>query len=641
MWISGRAIRAFFGRRHTSRVVSRFRSSAYCRESIALIKHGLMILLLLVAATQLVERFHWFTGTDEFFARQVAVKSAPPQLDFVEPTQVTILEVSAQARLTDFEETGELTAAIADRTRGVRPTRRAQVAKLLSRLAIYLGPPDAGASIPNSELPSVIGIDVDLAPLENDRSDQHEKEMIDALDRLRDLADVVVVSFDRHLPEARTRRNQFMEKAGCRSNLPKVSSVKRDGVAGRRPLHDLYFASPVLFTARSEAPLHFPGEAGPHTLARNDLPAIFPSIGGLMSLLLHKRDPRPEAEESLTAFCDQAIAALSGRPGYPSTLQDSLAKESDSISTLKQIREHYQWWRYNWRIMDGPLIDRVSISSIEDLSIRPNSPNQVNEDQRTEDLTRQTRLRASSAIIVSIAGSGTNDQYFVPYAYVHRTSGAELHGLEILSRRNKMQEGGLDLFVDIALGMLFVILSALVIPAIKRITRILPQIGIIVSIFFPLCAGMFLAWLSIHVARWTLAYDNWINPIYVIAGLALHAYLEAWNSKQSGHGDLSWCQALSFRFDRLGQVFHDHRIGSLSERSGVLRILDAQFVVLASWAIWLGALVPTVLEEDAGLSLRGASLVLGAITIYCAVCALRQRNAMERIEHGRPIETGA
>ncbi len=581
-----------------------------------LVKHGLPAFMFLLALTVLIEHSEQAPAVDALFARYVAEKSSLPLDDRVVEPRVTVVEISAPLRLKQFEAMRAMSDSTAERMDGVRPTDRRQVAGYLRRIAALISDPELASEL------KVIGIDVDLAPLEDADTDGGEAQVRDAVNELRKVAPIVLVAFDRPT-EDRHARNRFMRAMDCRAD---EAAERPDGS------HALYFASPALFTARDEAPLRFPHErrrdGGGGEASAGDgnasLPDVFPSLGALMHLV-SSADDGARSNESLTLLCRQARRAAVSPDGDQSILQDELRVADRNPKAVAAVQRQYEKRMYNWRLLDKSSAGQITIDRLEQLVDGPNDD--ALQTRRLRSLGE--RMTAGPGLILAIASGGSNDRYYLPYAYRDWVDGATVHAMEMISRTEgfEIDEKWLGaLAFDLLVGSIFIVVTAFSIPFLEPRVKSAPFLGSVLMTVLPLLVAWPLVLLSIRFCSYELDRCRWCNPCFVIGGLALHAYLEAHAGTAHSHRPASLVSALSFRIDRLRRTFRDHRARAAGGGRALAPLFDSLLTVSACWLAWLWALHIVFAEYPGAAPAVVAALL---VTVACAVLALTKSSKSE------------
>lgn len=490
----------------------------YLRGAVRSIRHGFPATLLFLAASQIVEDFEPLAFVNAEVTRAVIARRTPGQDELrvhddekkPGPT-LQQLEIGAPLRVASFEQRDA--GSEVNRVGGVAPIRRGEMARVLSALAGRLPAFDPAQ-------PRTVAIDVDLAPLgAGATSEAEETAMNEAIEALRQRAHVVAIVLDRNTDGDIERRDKFMARHCSRLVGPTNAAV--GGV---------FFASPRLFHRVGEYPLTFPAQRldSKHAAA-GDWPQWFPSLGNLMHLL---RQPEAlgnlERKRSLTLMCEQVHANLAAARRHP-LLEDGFQAQTAALL------QAYDAERFNWRLLDSTAMRYSVIDSVEAIGQR----------ESLED-----RLFKPAVLLLSIDGGGRHDKFDIAGISPEPVSGATLHGLQAQSLDLPLEErqwqGAL---IDFAIGLSFAFLWALVSPGLRSLRGIMPIAGSWLSALTPplLAYGVMCA--SLQVAAWLTSFDIWINPAYIILGLAIDTYLEGWRQEAEARGaDASIAQGLRYAF---------------------------------------------------------------------------------------------
>lgn len=526
---------------------------------------GAWVALILIAVTQIVHALHLFDRADAIFLKEVMrVRAlhdfgAPPAPPATPRPPVHLLEVVPEAKLRDLEQHGEVARTTLLRLGAVRPIDRGALADLLRRLAHRLPAPADGRPLP------VVAIDVDLAPLElgGDRRERvgDGDAMRQALAELRRKADVVAIALDRADDAERARRNRFIVEAGCSRAVPTPADPPRRPAGSAAAPGGLYFASPRLFMRSGDYPIEFlhriAGAASGQPVASGQA-ALFPSLGTLLHALTHapQQPPDPAEREALTLLCEQAHAAQAGDrqpdPVPVRFLEDRLAAASGA-SELDHWLNGYRREYLNWALLDPGLIRTTmvytpwSIADCREVACaRPPAAA-----DRT--LAQETRLgddwfvapataAAPLLLLLAIDGGPGFDKFGAASPTGEPVSGATLHALQALSLGTPLRTGlPIDLPAPLPTrlpaGLLADALFAAAFIAVWEAVRWLrqwagaaafPRLDRAATAVAALLLAGGLAWASLRAAAWAVGWGFWFNPLYLLLGLTLHAYAEAW-----------------------------------------------------------------------------------------------------------------
>lgn len=501
--------------------------------------HGLTALALTMAASTLIEESKLLDGFEDAVVREVArQRSLKDELKAPTPNELQVqqLEISAQFRVTQLEQRDGVDSVI-QRLGGVAPIDRGRMAEVLTALAERL-PVRA-----MDGRPPVVAIDVDLAPLEGDAtSNQQREQMLKALAHLRAKAHVIAVVLPRagDPPSGRQARNCFMRQAACtRLAGPDASGRVADSQCPMLPTEQsagpngLFFASPRLFHQTGSYPTKYPYRlkssvdrgAGPAAL-----PPYFPSLGTLIQqqhkhgvahtipvaqpLTDEQARHATDARLSLTAMCEQAHAPQEGLV----LLEDRMAgAEAESIA------KSYEEQRYSWRLLDDPRLQHTVIDSVA--AIRDPS-------------ALDAAALARPVMLLGIDGGTSYDKFGVAGISSQSISGAGLHALQAVSiewQPNALVQKFAGIVVDVGLGVAYSLSWLLLYQALLRPLRArMPVIGGWLVAAAPLLLGVALIWLCFKLVAIGMEIDLWINPIYIVAGLLLGIYADAWNDSEPG-----------------------------------------------------------------------------------------------------------
>lgn len=507
--------------------------------------HHIPAALLLTFLTAALHVLHPMEWADAFFMRWVVQSRADEVGRGVEmgrlEDRIHLLEVSAGMRLRSLElpDHWALDDAAVRRLEGIRPIDRAAMADLLERLALRLGPPGSACSRAENR---VLVIDVDLAPLDaSPESLRQRARMIAALEHLRCHVHVVTIVMERETESLQTLRNAFMVGAGC---TPFAHPTPEPSNAA----NDLYFASPRLFRLGHDYPLRFPTR-----LLKSDppiaLPREFPALGTLIHL---RREPTASADDArtLTLLCEQARAATAASPVI---LEDWLAKARPQA--LLEMLGHYEQAYFNWPLLETHVVGAFHITSPESIGPAPNdNAGQARSAvQKGGTGARVSRLGDDRLIVpvlvLAIKAAGSNDHFEGASSGETRFSGAKLHILQAASRAEPLRANAsvFGSLADLGIGLLFVLAWAAADPLLHRLRDTAPWIGFVTSAAVPLAIAWPLVLLSRRVANELMDQGHWFNPGLVIAGLALHVYLQRTDDK-TGHA-VDWTFGLRPSFE--------------------------------------------------------------------------------------------
>lgn len=468
--------------------------------------HGLPAVLLLSLLTVVLHHLHLGEVSDGWFMRdamQTVLGSKygddQAELTMSPPAQaIQVLKASTLLRVLALEHNGGgLTQADLDRVGGVRPIDRDSLAGLLQALASRIG-----AAPPGVEQPRVVAIDVDIAPIASGASCERTEAMSSALEALRQHVQVIAIALDRSDERQRTCRNQFMREA-C--------SVKTR--AGESHEYSLHFALPHLFHKTHGYALDFPyGKKDKNSSAI----AVFPSLGNLLYLAMQGK--RSDAENaSLAALCTEVSASVP--PAHDRLLDRIVDEGSGPVLSAFQMR------RINWRQLES---DAMRFTYLQAGAAMPGAALLT---QAVHEL--QPQQLAAGAIVLGVDGGSRHDKFDGASGTPDPISGPMMHALVARSSAEEQIENPSWSFaVDAAVGVIFVLLWSSIFAALEGLTRDSGWRRLLswaIAAVPPLLA-LGLGWgVMRFVSPSLLEHDIWANPAYVLGGLVLHAYVEAWH----------------------------------------------------------------------------------------------------------------
>ncbi len=494
--------------------------------------HGLPAVLLLTLLTVIVHKFHAFDAFDSWFTRQSVQVLLTARHELSEPVIPTagqrddviqVVEVGTALRIQALEHDGKnLKQTELDRIGGVRPIDRDKLADLIEALA---------AALPiDDPKPAVVAIDIDVAPLFDAPCDPLPASVFqpptppriaEALNTLREKVHVIVIAMSRPEKSQRRCRNNFMVRVGCTMSSPARVDHPRNG---------LYFASPRLFHDHYDYALKYPFDAlqSPHSLDKlfdwfpwrlNARPtpapvadAPFPALGNLINLRL-KANPDDREMASLTALCREAR-----RPGPENDLLE------DSIDEGRFELDAFEPRRVNWKLLDGDGIRSTLLSNDE--VDRADGPIKAL-------VPLASHVLRSRVIILGVDGGSRHDRFDAATVAPDPISGALMHALVAKSSAEPVQENASIAFsIDALVGIAFVTLWAATVVLLARVAQRsrLPSTFGWLAAAMPIVLALGIGWVVTYaLSPWLLEHWNlWSNPAYVLGGLVLHAYLEAW-----------------------------------------------------------------------------------------------------------------
>lgn len=503
------------------------------------VMHWLIGLALAMAGSTLVERLQFLDGFEDAVLREVArQRTLANELSIpgANELQVQQLEISAQARVATLEQRTSVDGVI-ERLGGVAPIQRGRMADVIKALAAQM--PDAGpATAP------IFAIDIDLAPLEGGATTGGERDqMLDALTTLRKKAHVIAVVLPRAAGTAggREERNCFMRQAQCTrvtgataSGDSHCSLPSTDVTATTH--NALFFASPRLFQPTGSYPTKYPyklkegdrmeGRAGEETPP----PPYYPSLGTLIhqqfkhrfshGLAPTRATDKEEAKlasakrQTLTALCEQAHAP---RP------DGELLEDRMATPAAEGIAKAYDDQRYSWRLLDDPRLQHTVIERVD-----------LHDWTSSLDKTALAR----PVLLLGIDGGASYDKFGIAGISAQPVSGAGLHALQALSiewQPSPLKQKFAGILVDFGLGLAYSLAWLLLYkPVLLPLRARMPVIGGWLIAGVPLALGVFFTWVCFKVVAIGMGIDLWINPIYIVAGLLLGIYADAWSDSEAG-----------------------------------------------------------------------------------------------------------
>lgn len=515
-------------------------ATPWYRALLAHVGADLPTLVLLTLVVFFLHQKHVFDWSEGLFRRQVigistswelsqGLKRTPPQ------DAVSVLMVSPYMRITELEKavasSEKLQASdrrMIDRVGGVRPIDRCEFAGLLELLAVQIAEPR------NSNYLKVIGLDVDIAPLEDDDlSSVCAPRMIMALTALRKKVTVVAIVMARATADAREKRNRFYtEDAQCTRYEDKHTS---DG------LLPLYLASPRVVHRIDSYPIDFPFEKKKNIYKvsgqrMNDELVLFPSLSNMLLASAFRSGTHHLA--SLTMLCEQSRQHLDSSHQQEQLLLEDWIENyhpgSCNSSGAQGRCKEFSWDDYgerpiNWRWLETDAV----------LNFVLNSRNQIAEGKGAAGELMD--LFSAAALIVGVDGGNGFDKYRV--ASAEPISGAMLHALQTASVLDENRVLHVDsvwsILADFAMGLAFLFFWKAVVLLSERTTW-LARTQQTLKVAVPLVLALCLAHLGMeYVAPWLVIRNIWANPAYLMVGLALHAYLEGWHSTAGAHSHMA------------------------------------------------------------------------------------------------------
>jgi hypothetical protein len=482
---------------------------------------GLRMALLLTFLTQALHKWPPFglERLDHFFTAAVvsrlqAGESAEDRSDDTAST-VQLVELGADLRAMALEDRHPDATSVL-RLDGVRPLDRAALTRLLNGLAACLDPehPRACSRAPAlKRMPSVLAIDMDLAPLTGD-DEKKRTAMLEALKSLREHVQVVVIALGRTDADARKQRDEFIKLSQCtRLNEPDQKGLK-----------GLFFASPWLLLRPQEGPLQYLTDPKPD-LRKEHGDAGFAGIGTLAFLAEKHVEALPQsttaARKTLTTYCE---LVHNGKP-LP---EDGLPEPGATGKLVRELQESYHSSYFNW-----PLLNSEAFR-FSPLSWSDNGAERDWDDQALGQLS--AHQLSAPILMLTVDAGGSNDKFYTPGAAPRPVTGATLHALQILSLQQPLHEAHISgAAADFVLGALMVLLSCCLhqylLHPIKH-TYQMPALSRLLGALLALLLVYGFHWLGVSLAAWLMKHCQlWFNPLYVLLGLAMHAYAEGWSEQ--------------------------------------------------------------------------------------------------------------
>lgn len=503
--------------------------------------HWLSAIALAMAGSALIEESKWLDSFEDAVVREVArQRSLQDDLKAPGPGELQIqhLEISARARVAQLEQRTDV-ADVIERLGGVAPVDRGQMAKVIQSLAQRLPEPVAPAARP------IVAIDVDLAPLERTgTTDEQRRDVLRALRALREKAHVIAVVLPRAAGPAggRDKRNCFMRQAACTRLAG--SAAERPGADAQCPIPHpevppdvrgaLFFASPRLFHQTASYPTKYPyrlsKEADLSAEGAGSLPPYFPSLGTLIREQ-HKHAFPHHGESAGAASATAGLDATALRQTLTFLCEEAHSPQGDgelledrmSSPSASGIAKSYDEQRYSWRLLDDPRLQQTVINDIESID-------------KPEQLGAVALNRP--VLLLGIDGGAAYDKFGIAGISAQSISGAGLHALQALSiewQPNALVQKFAGIAVDVVVAAAYSLTWLLLYRRLLRPLRSrMPIIGGWLVAGVPLGLGIGLTWLCFELVAIGMSIDLWINPIYIVAGLLLGIYVDAWNDSEPG-----------------------------------------------------------------------------------------------------------
>ncbi len=463
------------------------------------VRKGMTAALLLTALTLCLHALHlpWVHRFDHFFTSLVVLQSHATSDDderkdaTAAQLPVQLIEISALARVQAFDHAHPDYRDV-ERLQGVRPLDRSATAQLLAALADRLED-----SSRTEAPPTVLALDFDVSPLIGDAPAVTEATA-QALDRLRQHLDLVLIALPRSEPAQVTAQRDFMRhQAKCATGPPPKGQ------------HGLYFASAELLTRQGEGPLHFAATCQGSPCAAG--PAIFPALGGLSHLLWQQAQGKTlskDEQASLTHLCTQSEPAPS-----------------------PALKDAWHLKLYNWPLLQTERLIFSPIQADPD-ALKQGVSNREHALQTTLDQIRKLELKAP-LLMLAIDGGAGHDKFISPAALAAPVSGVSFHALQAMSLAEPLEQGGWSALwgalVDLLLGAVFVLAASWFAVLLEPVKPRWPHLWLLLGSILPLMIAALLLWLSLLAGARLMLYGGyWFNPVYVIAGLLIHCYVEGW-----------------------------------------------------------------------------------------------------------------
>lgn len=506
----------------------------FCQTVVRQVWSSLATLTLLTLLAVALHHKHVFDWTEGLFRRLVLETSASRRLDdFSIPRHsdpgktVNVLMVSPWLRISDLEmgsdrlpgspaaQKGDREGVVG-RVGGVRPIDRCKFAGLIKE---QLTP--QVRLLQNRQYLKVVGLDVDIAPVLEEEADQDcSRHMVEAISELRNYVTVVAIVMSRESEALRRARNAFYGPHGVRCTTKKEPLSKS-------PPYPLYLASPRVFHDVHSYPIDFPFEAKHDFLQRHgswppEKDSMFPSLSNLLLATAFRSSPA--YEKSKTMLCDQAVSPLGEQvlleDRIAGSLPDKCLDPKSGDDCLRFDQDRYETRAINWRLLETEDIRTISWSQ---------------RDQWAGAKENNDVFSAAALILGVDSGTGL-DKFLGATITADPIPGAALHALQAVSMQDEsrvlyLQSLGAVL-ADFLVGLAFLLawktLSLLIDwskpgPDTRQMLRIVMPV-VLAVLFGQLCLQ--------HLAPWLLDKNIWANPIYLLAGLVLHTYVEG---VESGH----------------------------------------------------------------------------------------------------------
>ncbi len=482
---------------------------------------GLRLALVLTAVTQILHACHFKALGDFDHAFTTAVVSRLPLDKQVEDRPeagrdlraIQQIEISADLRVKALEaRDGKVSAETVQRLQGVRPIDRSAMADVLQQLATCLATPGCVAA---DTRPKVLAIDVDLAPLPADEDSQGAIRT--ALDALRQHVHVVVIALDRSSSQERQLRNDFMKASGC--TMP----------GDTRDRGGLFFASSRLVQQSGSGPLYFldkASDSGKDALR-------FPSLGALTYLVDQLPEPtsRPATPDAAGQWSPGEMASLTklcseARKPAGVLSEDDLVDEGTPGKAVRLLEQQYEKRYFNWPLLHAEAMLYMPLKWQDD---------PAGWQQQVYKQLHGMTLRAP-ILLLNVDGGGSNDRFLTPGALTTQVSGAALHALQAMSLQQPLREATWHgALVDLLLGIGCVLIGTGVhVLVLHRLQQYLPGMTRLCAAGFSLLLAAGFSYLGVIAATWLMiSFHLWFNPLYVVLGMAMHAFIEGWSTAEA------------------------------------------------------------------------------------------------------------
>ncbi len=493
------------------------------------------VLVLLTALTFIAHELHWPPDFDATMLSKVSrMRSEKSQLAAMgDEPWIALLEFTAESRIGTLEYKGDLLPAEIARLGGVRPIDRTALALALEQLARRLNasprPPAARCPPPGCRRP-LVAIDIDVAPLE---SQPDASRMRNALSALRETADVVAITLSRSGEKGRQERFDFMRNGCTRRAMSPGRPGESSGAPGpvaagsEPPDHalrgGLFFASSNLLADAGQPVYSYPFRRKRAAAPGAFTSPLFPSLGNLIYAhrCLSSADNAgcvlspAEAAEALTAYCEAAHQEVATPSRFP---EDEIVDQPRLA--VEAIAHQYSTALMNSRLQNSLWLRESIVPSVPVSASAPRSAMLPSFD------AVGAHLINSPVVLVSVDGGAGHDKHPTASGGLDPSTGALLHAVTALSGRQPLDPASkVSFLLDFGFGSIFVLLWAVVKPLPKlHIVKSL-RLSLLAAVLLPLVIAMSLACGSLYVATVLLEWDRWFNPLLLIGGLLLHAYI--------------------------------------------------------------------------------------------------------------------